>query len=645
MNEVLITSSVLIAVLLLARWLFRGRVSHRLIYAAWLLVALRLLIPVQIGQWQYSFASLTDKIEAFAPVSQVLDAPVAGPTQQELYDQLLEQYLQENPPATSDPDAPKMISPVIQEQLEQQAREQITMPTLSEVLCAIWIVGICGMAAWFLTANLLFALRAKKDADPLPGCDSKVPVMVSPNVPTPCLAGFFRPVIYLTPACAEDEQIRRHVLTHELTHLRHGDHIWSLLRCICLCVYWFHPLVWIAAAQSRRDCELACDEGALKQLSDDERIAYGKTLLDTVAQSMSPVYLLQTPTAMNETKRQLKERVQFIAKKRKNWLIAAICLVLIAAITTGCAFLGSKSGASVITHGASGREGYRYVYLVKEVTVYFSDGSPNTRTTYTYDEKGRVAVRDHVNYLSDTFNQKTTYYREYEDLVTRIHHEDPTEQYDTTFSYEFNDDGTIASFRRTAFGTSYTNYAFEYDALGRLSVTTLTFSSHRGEQNCYCFYDADGRLYKFSHPYSSTGEVTTLTYDDQGRLTGLRCASPLVTNVDYVYDENGNLAAKQAVDWTDPSLIYTYTDGVLTGIEYVIDPRCSTLKPKTYTLDEFGNAIRIATEDGKCTEYTYERMELPEEDARRILLRHPINDGEDVSIEAYRENFLEYYVS
>ncbi len=56
----------------------------------------------------------------------------------------------------------------------------------------------------------------------------------------------------------------RHVLTHEFTHYRHGDHLWSMLRCLALAVHWWNPLVWLAAELSRRDAELACDEGALK---------------------------------------------------------------------------------------------------------------------------------------------------------------------------------------------------------------------------------------------------------------------------------------------------------------------------------------------------------------------------------------------
>ncbi|MDE7429713.1 MAG: hypothetical protein K2N00_10720, partial [Lachnospiraceae bacterium] len=46
MKEILITATVLIIGILLIRRIFRGRISSRLQYALWLIVALRLLIPV-----------------------------------------------------------------------------------------------------------------------------------------------------------------------------------------------------------------------------------------------------------------------------------------------------------------------------------------------------------------------------------------------------------------------------------------------------------------------------------------------------------------------------------------------------------------------------------------------------------------------
>lgn len=361
MKEILITSSALILVIVLFRQFFRNKVSRRLQYGLWLLVVLRLLIPIQFGQSDYSVTTLTEKMESQSkPIQQfqqTLQEPVVGPSRAELYEQLLDEYLlKEESSAETEAQTPALpeapITPAIREQIEAEVEEQITAPTISELLTAIWIGGAVVIAVWFTITNLSFLLQARRNSTPWK-IPSPVRVRISPNVPTPCLVGLFRPTIYLTPRSIQNETSLKHILTHELTHLRHGDHFWSLARCICLCIYWFDPMVWLAAILSKRDCELACDEAALSKLGDDQRIAYSKTLLATVSQSRSPAHILETATAMNETKKQLKERVNRIVKKQKTLLTAAIALTLIAALAAGCAFTGSKPTESPATEPAT----------------------------------------------------------------------------------------------------------------------------------------------------------------------------------------------------------------------------------------------------------------------------------------------------
>ena len=50
MREIMISSTVMILLVMLFRVIFRGKVRHCLIYAMWLFVALRLLVPVNIGR-------------------------------------------------------------------------------------------------------------------------------------------------------------------------------------------------------------------------------------------------------------------------------------------------------------------------------------------------------------------------------------------------------------------------------------------------------------------------------------------------------------------------------------------------------------------------------------------------------------------
>lgn len=69
------------------------------------------------------------------------------------------------------------------------------------------------------------------------------------------------------------------IVRHELTHLRHLDFLWSFCRTLAVIVYWWNPLVWLAAIISKRDAELACDEAVAAGLQPEQRIAYARAIL------------------------------------------------------------------------------------------------------------------------------------------------------------------------------------------------------------------------------------------------------------------------------------------------------------------------------------------------------------------------------
>jgi TonB family protein len=80
----------------------------------------------------------------------------------------------------------------------------------------------------------------------------------------PLTWGIFRPVIVLPSGAERWTAIRRGiVLSHELAHIARHD--WCLQICaeLARAVYWFHPLVWLAAARLRQESERACDDAVL----------------------------------------------------------------------------------------------------------------------------------------------------------------------------------------------------------------------------------------------------------------------------------------------------------------------------------------------------------------------------------------------
>ena len=337
MSEVLITSSILILALAALRPLLRGRIDPRVQYALWLVAALRLLVPVNLFTSAYSALALLDKAERPAQVAQAIgqaSLPVPAMSYEDAYILALQEYQRNTTVTTSFTDL---------DQVENRARELTERGlTLSELAAKyarpVWLGGAAAMAAWFGFVNLGLRRRLKI-ARRLNGVDCLLPVYVSDALPSPCLCGALRPRIYVTPTALESPDRLRHVLAHELAHHRHRDHWWALLRCACLCLYWFDPLVWWAAALSRRDCELACDAGAIRALGEEERIPYGRTLVDMIAAGHTS--LLQTATTMTGGKRRVRERVRLIARRPKTVIAVALALALIVGCAVGCTFSGA----------------------------------------------------------------------------------------------------------------------------------------------------------------------------------------------------------------------------------------------------------------------------------------------------------------
>ena len=334
MLEWIASSCALILAVLLLRRLLRGRIGPGLQYALWLLVLARLLLPVSFGAARVSVQNLVRDADERAAsrvvtyVNQTAPDPVPS-------EPAPAQSATAQPQYTQSAAAPR---PQPEAQLTETARPVM----LSDILRCAWYAGMAAMALWLIATNLAFRARLAKRARRIeyPGC--KLPLYITEAVETPCLFGVLRPAIYLTPEAASEPVTLAHSVEHELTHYRHGDHIWALLRCLCLVLHGYNPLVWLAAALSRRDAELACDEATIRRLGEAERAAYGRTLIRISCERRAT--LLRTATTMNCGKRGLRERIALIAKRPKTAAYALVILILAAIAVTGCTFTGAQAG-------------------------------------------------------------------------------------------------------------------------------------------------------------------------------------------------------------------------------------------------------------------------------------------------------------
>ena len=317
MRDIILTSSVLIAVTALLRRLLRGKISPRLQYGLWLLAALRLLLPGALFTVPVSVTGAASGLTA------VMQERVPAP----LPDNLA--------PALPLPDQPESTPP----QNTTQVRPAV------DWLDFVWKAGILVTGCAMALSNLIFylQLRSKRQPIPLPpGSETgRLPVYLVEDLPSPCLFGLYCPAIYLNSRALDPAHLP-YVLTHERTHFRHGDHLWSILRGVCLAVHWYNPLVWLAASLSRRDCELACDDGAIWVLGEGQRLEYGNALVQMIVPSRTS--LLRASTSMTAGKRNMKERIALIVQRPRMLKATAVLTLLVMCSAVAVTF-GAQAAA------------------------------------------------------------------------------------------------------------------------------------------------------------------------------------------------------------------------------------------------------------------------------------------------------------
>lgn len=145
----------------------------------------------------------------------------------------------------------------------------------------------------------------------------------------PAVAGLLKPRIVLPGDFRQrytgEEQTL--VLAHEQLHLQRGDIRAQTLASALRCLFWFNPLIHLAAARFRFDQELACDADVLARFPDSRR-AYGTAMLKTQLADFS------LPLGCHwQSSHPLKERIAMLkhplpgARRRKSALLLLTALI------------------------------------------------------------------------------------------------------------------------------------------------------------------------------------------------------------------------------------------------------------------------------------------------------------------------------
>jgi HEAT repeat protein/beta-lactamase regulating signal transducer with metallopeptidase domain len=173
------------------------------------------------------------------------------------------------------PTAPAVVSPAPEASSPVTRRPGVSIGTILTWLLVLWTAGAVVLLAR-LALGAAVVRRIVSRAEPLDSPDWTRPLLegadrlsldalprlvLSDRLPMPFACGVLRPVIVLPEGARQwSDRRRRAVLCHELAHVRRLDLPVNALGQLACALYWFHPLVWVAARRLRMESERACDD-------------------------------------------------------------------------------------------------------------------------------------------------------------------------------------------------------------------------------------------------------------------------------------------------------------------------------------------------------------------------------------------------
>lgn len=345
--EVSLYSAVITAFMLLFRAVFKKRISPKVQYAMWLLLVLRLMLPVTIESGFHIEnilperpAPVVQQESVFEIESPVIDAaPVIIQPATDV--QIDNTWTPEESSSAIPQKMPESAPSAVPEEIEPAHDINWRL-----VAFWVWAAGAMIFSIWMMIVKLRFY------EDMQQGITSVSPKVyaiydeccaalnVKPltmwavdRAISPGIAFFTYPVLLLPASMDGDEDKLRYAFLHELTHKKRYDHYMTALLNVLRILYWFNPAVHIGFAEMRADMETACDADVIAFVGKEQKRGYLTAILELFSYATRPQLGMSQASSRRMAKRRMKGTFM---RERTTFLGRAAALMLAAIMLVGC---------------------------------------------------------------------------------------------------------------------------------------------------------------------------------------------------------------------------------------------------------------------------------------------------------------------
>ncbi len=238
-------------------------------YYIWLLIAIRLIIPIN-----YTLPKLEN--------NSLLGVNI-------LFDENKDFFEMDN--TSNDFDEVSRAKENEFEYYEKNA-ERRNLAKIREIIIFIWILAFICFLSFYILNYIIFKVKIKNNTTKINNeildevlkelnIKRNIRLMKCEFIESPMLVGFLNPTIYM-PNIDYTKEEERIIYKHELTHFKRKDNWYKLILIIAKCIHWFNPVIHLMIKQANKDLEYSCDDLIINDLGLEERKKYSRIILKTM---------------------------------------------------------------------------------------------------------------------------------------------------------------------------------------------------------------------------------------------------------------------------------------------------------------------------------------------------------------------------
>ena len=155
----------------------------------------------------------------------------------------------------------------------------------------------------------------------------QVQIYINDGIKVPITYGVLRPKIIIQSQVLENDNLLKYIMIYEMIHIKKFDIVFTHIKNLITCMYWYNPFILLASRYMEDDLELLCDKLVIQRVGD--------TVKNRKEYCLSMLRLVELKEIQEKSVLKLhptKERM-IIMKKWKRGLSGICTLILMIALS------------------------------------------------------------------------------------------------------------------------------------------------------------------------------------------------------------------------------------------------------------------------------------------------------------------------